>query len=44
MIAATKEAFGRLDYAFNNAGISGRAAPIHEMPLEVCSTGRCCCL
>ncbi|WIA40913.1 hypothetical protein OEZ86_004573 [Tetradesmus obliquus] len=34
MVAATKDKFGRLDYAFNNAGISGTAAPVHAMPLE----------
>jgi NAD(P)-dependent dehydrogenase (short-subunit alcohol dehydrogenase family) len=36
MVAATKDRFERLDYAFNNAGISGTAAPVHAMPLEVC--------
>lgn len=35
MVAATKDKFCRLDYAFNNAGISGTAAPVHAMPLEV---------
>lgn len=35
MIQQVKDAFGRLDYAFNNAGVSGNPAPIHEMPLEV---------
>jgi NAD(P)-dependent dehydrogenase (short-subunit alcohol dehydrogenase family) len=35
MVSATKDKFGRLDYAFNNAGISGTPAPVHAMPLEV---------
>ena len=26
--------FGRLDVLFNNAGISGTVAPVHELPLE----------
>jgi NAD(P)-dependent dehydrogenase (short-subunit alcohol dehydrogenase family) len=35
MVSAMKDKFGRLDYAFNNAGISGTPAPVHAMPLEV---------
>ncbi|KAF6254905.1 hypothetical protein COO60DRAFT_1537947 [Scenedesmus sp. NREL 46B-D3] len=34
MVSATRDKFGRLDYAFNNAGVSGTAAPVHAMPLE----------
>lgn len=38
MIEAAKNKFGRLDYAFNNAGIAGsKADAVHELPLEVCS-------
>jgi len=33
-VARTVEAFGRLDCAFNNAGISGPPHPVAEMPLE----------
>lgn len=28
------KAFGRLDAVFNNAGISGKVAPVHELPTE----------
>ena len=28
------EAFGRLDIAFNNAGVENKAAPVHEIELE----------
>ncbi len=31
MVAETLQAFGRLDVAVNNAGISGQMTPIHEM-------------
>jgi NADP-dependent 3-hydroxy acid dehydrogenase YdfG len=31
-----KDAFGRLDLLFNNAGISMRGMPIEEIPLERC--------
>jgi len=50
MVAACVDRFGRLDVAFNNAGIA-RIAPIHEHPLEdfqrivdVCLTGVFLCL
>jgi NAD(P)-dependent dehydrogenase (short-subunit alcohol dehydrogenase family) len=42
MVSATKDNFGRLDYAFNNAGISGNPAPVHAMPLEVRCTSTAC--
>jgi NAD(P)-dependent dehydrogenase (short-subunit alcohol dehydrogenase family) len=34
MVARTVERFGRLDYAFNNAGIEGVAAPTAECTLD----------
>lgn len=34
MVAQTVEAFGRLDYAHNNAGIDGEQAPLADQPLE----------
>jgi NAD(P)-dependent dehydrogenase (short-subunit alcohol dehydrogenase family) len=34
MVAHTVETFGRLDCAFNNAGVNGIAAPFHEQTLE----------
>lgn len=34
MIEKTIETFGRLDYAFNNAGIEGASAPTHECTEE----------
>ncbi len=34
LFAKTKEAFGRLDVLFNNAGVSMRGMPIEEIPLE----------
>jgi len=34
LFAKTKEAFGRLDLLFNNAGISGRAIPLEDLPYE----------
>ena len=33
-VARTVEAYGRLDSAFNNAGISDALAPLHELTLE----------
>ncbi len=35
LFARTVEAFGRLDLLFNNAGISGRTAPLEEVDLEL---------
>src|SRR5262249_8824628 len=34
LFAKTREEFGRLDLLFNNAGISGRAIPLEDLPLE----------
>jgi NAD(P)-dependent dehydrogenase (short-subunit alcohol dehydrogenase family) len=34
LFAKTKEAFGRLDLLFNNAGTSGRAIPLEDLTLE----------
>ena len=34
LFAKTKEAFGRLDLLFNNAGVSMRGMPLEEVPLE----------
>ena len=34
MVEAVLEQFGRLDIAFNNAGITGRVAPFHEQSLD----------
>ena len=34
MVEQTINAFGRLDYAFNNAGIEGESAPTHEVTEE----------
>ena len=34
LFAKTKEAFGRLDLLFNNAGISGRAVPLEDLTYE----------
>ena len=34
LFAKTKEAFGRLDLLFNNAGISGRAMPLEDLTYE----------
>jgi len=34
LFAKTKEGFGRLDLLFNNAGTSGRAIPLEDLPFE----------
>ena len=34
LFAKTKEAFGRLDLLFNNAGGSGRAVPLEDLTYE----------
>lgn len=34
MVAQTVAQFGRLDYAFNNAGIAGQGGALHEMSME----------
>ena len=33
-VAFAVETFGSLDIAFNNAGISGEVAPVHQLPLD----------
>ncbi|KNY24168.1 glucose 1-dehydrogenase [Methylobacterium sp. ARG-1] len=33
-VAKAVEAFGRIDCAFNNAGVENKAAPLHEIELE----------
>ena len=33
-VARVVERFGRLDCAFNNAGVENKAAPLHEIELE----------
>ncbi|KQP88649.1 SDR family NAD(P)-dependent oxidoreductase [Methylorubrum extorquens] len=33
-VARTVERFGRLDCAFNNAGVENKAAPVHEIALD----------
>lgn len=34
LVSKTVETYGRLDYAFNNAGIDGENAPLHEQSIE----------
>ncbi|KAA3646710.1 MAG: SDR family NAD(P)-dependent oxidoreductase [Chloroflexi bacterium] len=34
MVAAALEEFGRLDVAFNNAGVGGRNTPLMDLPVE----------
>lgn len=34
LIAATVSTYGKLDFAFNNAGIEGHSAPTHECTVE----------
>ena len=34
LFAKTKDAFGRLDLLFNNAGVSGGAIPLEDLPYE----------
>ncbi|MDF5732315.1 MAG: SDR family oxidoreductase [Rhizonema sp. PD38] len=34
LVSKTVETYGRLDYAFNNAGIDGGMAPLHEQSIE----------
>jgi len=34
VFSKTKDAFGRLDLLFNNAGVSGRAVPLEDLPYE----------
>jgi len=34
LFAKTKETFGRLDLLFNNAGVSGRAVPLEDLPYD----------
>ena len=35
MVTAAVQAYGRLDYALNNAGIDGRIGPTHEYPEDM---------
>lgn len=39
MVATAVERFGRLDHAFNNAGVVGGGAPIADMPVETWQRG-----
>jgi NAD(P)-dependent dehydrogenase (short-subunit alcohol dehydrogenase family) len=34
LVEATLQQFGGLDYAFNNAGVEGKLAPVHEQSVE----------